>query len=126
MVRVKQPMRRNNQQQQKDIIVRNQQSGIESSNKSSFAVNGYKPSINYHCNPLENITTKWDDEADDDYSRSLSAGRGTVEDDGNDSSSDDGTEELASSVYDNSPVAYRPPRGKQPSPAGMRSKHLAK
>lgn len=76
------------------------------------------PPINYHCNPLENITTNWDDDADEDYSRSLSG----VED----SQSDEGTEEMGSSVYDNSPVVYRPPRGKPPpSQAVAQRKHLA-
>ena len=93
----------------------------------NFAMGSYKgPAINYHCNPLENVTTVWDDEGDDDYSRSIS-GSGFVNGEDDDSQSDDGTEEMASSVYDNSPVVYRPPRGKpQPPPQATQSarKHL--
>ena len=59
--------------------------------------------IHYQVNPLENLTTDWDDQIDDNYSRSLE-----------DSQSDDNTD-IASSVYDNSPVVYRPPRGGKPA-----------
>lgn len=78
----------------------------------SFPTGSFTASMNYQPNPLENVTTDWDDDVDDDYSRSLS-GRNAADDDDTHS---DGTD-LASSVYDNSPVVYRPPRGKPPSQA---------
>lgn len=76
----------------------------DSGSERSYPANSYAASMNFQPNPLENVTTNWDDDVDDDYSRSIS-GRNEVDDDS------DGTE-LASSVYDNSPVVYRPPRGK--------------
>lgn len=78
----------------------------------SYPTGSFTASMNYQQNPLENVTTDWDDDVDDDYSRSLS-GRNAADDD---DSHSDGTD-LASSVYDNSPVVYRPPRGKPPSQA---------
>lgn len=107
------------------------QSRSDGSSAASKAANGSFPmtsykgtAINYHCNPLENVTTNWDDEGSDDcYSRSIS---GVVDGDGDaGSQSDDGTEEMASSVYDNSPVMYRPPRGK-PATSSPSRKHVAK
>lgn len=86
----------------------------DSGSERSFPAGSYTAPINYQQNPLDNITTDWDDDVDDDYSRSIS-GRNGAEDDGDDSHSD-GTD-LASSVYDNSPVVYRPPRGKPPTQA---------
>lgn len=78
----------------------------------SFPTGSFTASMNFQQNPLENITTDWDDDVDDDYSRSIS-GRNAADDDDTHS---DGTD-LASSVYDNSPVVYRPPRGKPPTQA---------
>lgn len=66
-----------------------------------FPVSNYTAPINYHCNPLDNITTAWDDDGEDDYSHSISAGV-------DDSELSDGTEDMRSSVYDNNPVAFRP------------------
>ena len=66
-----------------------------------FPVSNYTAPMNYHCNPLDNITTQWDDDGDDDYSRSISGGA-------DDSELSDGTEDMRSSVYDNNPVVYRP------------------
>ena len=67
-------------------------------------------SMNYHCNPLDamHCTTQWDDDGDDDYSHSISGGAGGAADDETDS---DATEDVGSSIYDNSPVVYRPSRG---------------
>ena len=70
----------------------------DSGSERSFPPGSYTTSINYQSNPLDNITTHWDDDVHD-YSRSISG------------------DDLASSVYDNSPVVYRPPCGKPPSQA---------
>ena len=78
------------------------ESGIDQGSKSSASTNPspaldpkFRPVMpfNYHANPMDAI--RWDDE----YSRSDSEGCG-------------GSDDVASSVYDNSPV-YRPPRNLQ-------------
>lgn len=86
----------------------------DSGSERSFPPGTYTASINYQSNPLDNITTHWDDDVDD-YSRSISGGNGVDYSQGGDSHSDG--DDLASSVYDNSPVVYRPPCGKPPSQA---------
>jgi hypothetical protein len=72
--------------------------------------------MNYQLNPLDNITTHWDDDVDD-YSRSISGGHGVDYSHGGDDDSHSDGDDLASSVYDNSPVVYRPPCGKPPAQA---------
>ncbi|KZS20672.1 putative Roundabout 2 [Daphnia magna] len=86
----------------------------DSGSERNFTQGSYTAPMNYQSNPLENMTTDWDDDVDD-YSRSISCGNGADYSQGDDSHSDG--DDVASSVYDNSPVVYRPPCGKPPSQA---------
>jgi hypothetical protein len=86
----------------------------DSGSERSFPPGSYTAPMNYQLNPLDNITTHWDDDVND-YSRSISGSNGVDYSQGVDSHSDG--DDLASSVYDNSPVVYRPPCGKPPPQA---------